>query len=48
VTKRELANNQQYLRESMKTGDFETAKVRANRRFSEINTLQNNEMVITV
>ena len=47
VTKRELANNQQYLRESMKTGDFETAKIRANRRFSEINTLQNNEMVIT-
>ena len=47
VTKKELANNQKYLRESMKTGNLQTAKIRANRRFAEINILQNNEMVIT-
>jgi len=46
VSKKELVNNQKYLREIMKTGNFETAKVRASRRFAEINILQSNEMVI--
>ena len=43
VNKKELANNQKYLRESMKTGNFETARNRANQRFAEINILQNNQ-----
>ena len=30
----------------MKTGNFETARNRANQRFAEISILQNNEMVI--
>ncbi|MFP6772713.1 MAG: tyrosine-type recombinase/integrase [Alphaproteobacteria bacterium] len=46
VNKQELANNQKYLRESMKTANFEAAKNRANQRFAEISILQNNEMVI--
>jgi len=46
VNKQELANNQKYLRESMKTTNFDIAKNRANQRFAEIGILQKNEMVI--
>ena len=46
ISKTELSNNQQYIRESMKTPNLEVAKTRAMQRFAEIMILQKNNMVI--
>ena len=46
LEKTELAVNQYYLRESMKTSDENLATTRATQRYAELTTLQNNDMVI--
>jgi hypothetical protein len=44
--KAELANNQAYIRESMKTPDIEVAKKRAMKRYAEITVHQDMDIVI--
>ena len=46
LEKTELAGNQYYLRESMKTGDQFLATTRATQRYAELTILQKNDMVI--
>jgi integrase len=46
LEKTELAGNQYYLRESMKTSDQTLASTRATQRYAELKILQNNDMVI--
>ena len=46
LEKTELAGNQYYLRESMKTSDETLASTRATQRYAELTILQNNDMVI--
>ena len=46
LEKSELAGNQYYLRESMKTGNKLLATTRATQRYAELTILQKNDMVI--
>ena len=46
LSKTNLSNNQEYIRESMQTPKLEIATTRALQRFAEITVLQNNDMVI--
>ena len=46
VSKTNLSNNQEYIREIMQTPNMEIATTRALQRFAEITILQNNDMVI--